>query len=277
MINISIIIPNFNGAKYLVDCLKHLKIAIKKCPNSKFEVILVDNGSTDNSIELFNSSSTKLINFSTIQLKSNHGFAFAVNQGIKASKYEYVCLLNNDLNLEQNFLKLIIQNIKKYPKVACICGTVLNIDGSKIESQGISFDWSGKCIQNNYSTTKLLNYSTKFVWGASGAVVVYNKEILQKIGLYDEHYFAYIEDVDVAFRLQKNNYQTLLVPQALSFHLGGATTNKMGNFRAKQILKNWIYFIFKNYSAKEILINFPKIFIERLRNFSYLLKSSINI
>lgn len=260
-INFSIIIPNYNGVKYLPECLKHLQLAIKNCPDSKFEIIIVDNGSTDSSI-----------NYSTIQLPTNLGFAAAVNKGIKAAKYDYICLLNNDVNLDKNWFKLITENIKKHPKVACFCGTVLNHDGSAIESRGIVFDWSGKCIQN---TTQLLNYSSKFIWGSSAAVVVYNKNILEKIGLFDQHYFAYIEDVDLAFRLHENGYQTLLTPKALAYHLGGATSNKMGNFRAKQVFKNWIYFILKNYSFKEIILNLPKIIIERLRNLSYLLKSSI--
>lgn len=279
MTNISIIIPNFNGAKYLPDCLKNLQTAIKQCPDSKFEIILVDNASTDNSIKLFNFLSTQLLNYSTIQLNTNTGFATAVNRGIIAAKYEYVCLLNNDINLDKNWFKLISQNIKKYPKTACFCGTVLNQDGTKIESQGISFDWSGKCNQINhglnYSTIHLLDYSTKYVWGSSAAAVIYNKKILLKIGLFDEHYFAYVEDVDVAFRLQKNGYQTLLIPKALACHLGGGTSNKMGNFRAKQTFKNWIYFIKKNYSPKEIFLNLPAITVERLRNFSYLIKSTI--
>ncbi|HWS49052.1 MAG TPA: glycosyltransferase family 2 protein [Candidatus Methanoperedens sp.] len=275
-INISVVIPNFNGAKYLSECLVHLHTAIHSCQQSKFEIILVDNGSSDNSLELFNYSSTPLVNHRTIKLKTNTGFATAVNKGILAAKHEYVCLLNNDVNLDKNFFKLIISSIKKHPTVACFCGTVLSKDGSKIESQGISFDWSGKCIQNHFSTSQPLNYSSKHVWGSSGAAVIYNKDILLKIGLYDEHYFAYIEDVDVAFRLNKNNYKTLLIPSAKAFHLGGATSNKMGNFRAKQTFKNWIYFIKKNYSTTELLKNLPQIIVERLRNFSYLIKSTIN-
>lgn len=276
-INISVVIPNYNGAKYLSECLIHLHKAIKICQQSKFEIILVDNGSSDNSVEIFrNQSTNKLFNYSTIKLKTNTGFATAVNKGILAAKHEYVCLLNNDVNLDKNFFKLIISSIKKHPHVACFCGTVLSKDGSKIESQGISFDWSGKCIQNHFSTSKLLNYSSKYVWGSSGAAVIYNKDILLKIGLYDEHYFAYIEDVDVAFRLQRNNFQTLLTPPAKAFHLGGATSNKMGNFRAKQTFKNWIYFVKKNYTKEELLKNLLQILMERLRNFSYLVKSTIN-
>jgi len=277
MTSISVIIPNFNGAKYLGNCLKHLKIAINNCPNSKFEIILVDNGSTDNSLKIFSSLVTR--NCQLITNSFNTGFATAVNQGIKAAKYDYICLLNNDLNLDKDWFKQIIKNIKKYPKVACFCSTVLSKDGTQIESQGISFEWSGKCLQtnNHLSILKSNLYSLVSipVWGSSGAAVIYNKNILENIGLFDQHYFAYIEDVDVAFRLQKKGYQTLLIPQALAYHLGGGTSNRMGNFRAKQIFKNWIYFILKNYSFKEIIINLPQIIIERLRNLSYLLKSSI--
>jgi GT2 family glycosyltransferase len=261
-INFSIIIPNFNGAKYLTDCLKNLNIAIHKCPNTKFEIIVVDNGSTDNSLELVSK-------YKIIKNKINLGFAVAVNQGIKVAQYNYVCLLNNDLNLDRNYFILMTQNIKKYPKVACFCGSVFNRDGTEIESRGISFDWSGKCFQNK-------KHPEGFVWGSSGAVVIYNKKILEKIGLFDEHYFAYIEDVDVAFRLQRNNYQTFLIPKAFAFHLGGGTSNRMGNFRAKQIFKNWIYFIHKNYTFTEFIKNLPQIVVERLRNLSYLLKSTIN-
>lgn len=279
-INFSIIIPNYNGAKFLQECLNNLKIAIKNCPNSDFEIILVDNASSDNSIQLFNDSLVKSFDFSLIRLDHNTGFAFAVNQGIKAAKYNYVCLLNNDLNLEKKFFNLIKKEIIKNPHTACFCGTVLNKDGTKIESQGISFDWSGKCYQINNShsflKSNLLSLKSIPIWGSSGAVVIYDKKVILKIGLFDEHYFAYIEDVDVAFRLQKNHYQTLLIPQAISYHLGGGTSNKMGNFRAKQTFKNWIYFIRKNYSFFQIIKYFPQIFVERLRNFSYLLKSTIN-
>ena len=285
MINFSVIIPNYNGAKFLPECLSHLNTVIKNCSDSKFEIILVDNGSVDNSLKIFKDFSNKLVisnlSFVIIRLQSNHGFATAVNKGINAAKYEYVCLLNNDVNLDKNFFKLVSQNIKKNPKIACFCGTVLSKDGTKIESQGISFNWSGKCNQINHNQSFLESsfFSLKSipVWGSSGAAVIYNKKILLKIGLFDQHYFAYIEDVDLSFRLQKNGFKTLLIPNAIAYHLGGATSNQMGNFRAKQIFKNWIYFILKNYSSKEIVVNLPKITIERLRNLSYLIKSTINL
>jgi len=115
------------------------------------------------------------------------------------------------------------------------------------------------------------------VWGASAAFVVYNKKILKQIGLFDENFFAYEEDVDLALRLHNLNYQTLYIPQAISYHLGGGTSNKMGIFRYKMDAKNWIYIIIKNFSKKEIIKNFPQIIEERLRNLSGLIKQIIRL
>jgi GT2 family glycosyltransferase len=261
---ISIIIPNFNGSKFLQKLLPDLQKIVPK--NS--EIIIVDNGSTDGSSR-----------YATIKNLKNLGFSTAVNQGIKISKYDYICLLNNDVILDKNWFKLIITSIKKYPKVACFCGTVLNEDGSFVESQGIDFGWSGKCIQLNHNK-KIEDCSLKiedlFPWGSSAAAVIYKKDILIKIGLFDEKYFAYLEDVDVAFRLHQKRHLTLLVPKAIAYHLGGGTANNLGNFRARQTFKNWFYFILKNYSLSQIIYNLPSIFIERLRNLSYLIKSTIS-
>lgn len=257
---ISVIIPNFNGTEFLPALFSNLKKVILP----EFEIIFVDNGSTDDSISLVNKLYPQI---KIIRNKSNLGFGAAVNQGIKAAREPYVCLLNNDVILENNWFKYMIASIKKHPDIACFCGTVLNKNGTSVESMGIDFDWSGKCLQ-------LKSRPAGPVWGSSAAVVIYQKNILFNIDYFDPHYFAYLEDVDVAFRLQQKKYQTLLVPRSIAYHLGGGTADKMGNFRAKQTFKNWIYFILKNYSLNQIIRNLPRILTERLRNLSFLIKSS---
>ncbi|MPN33502.1 hypothetical protein SDC9_180990 [bioreactor metagenome] len=106
--------------------------------------------------------------------------------------------------------------------------------------------------------------------------MVYQKNIIQKIGGFDNDFFAYEEDVDLALRLSKLGYKTLYIPNAICYHLGGGTSNQMGNFRACMDVKNWFFIIIKNYSLKEIFKNLPKIIEERLRNLSYLVKTTIN-
>lgn len=284
MTNFSVIIPNYNGASFLTDCLNSLKQAINNCSSSEFEIILVDNNSKDNSLKIFENIIPKNFNYRILLNSKNYGFASAVNQGIEKAKYEYVVLLNNDLTMEPNWFQLISKTIKenKNPKIATFFGTVLNKEGTKFESQGLKFFYSGKC-QNISNGEKFIPSLSKegvgggLVWGASAAFIVYNKKILKQIGLFDENFFAYEEDVDVALRLYNLNYQTFYIPTAISYHLGGGTSNKMGIFRYKMDAKNWIYIIIKNFSKKEIIRNFPQIIEERLRNLSGLTKQIIHL
>lgn len=115
------------------------------------------------------------------------------------------------------------------------------------------------------------------IWGSSAAVVVYQKSAVTKVGLFDESFFAYIEDVDLAYRLQKSGFKSLLIPKAISYHLGGRTSNSMGTLRQYYTLRNWVKLIIKNYTKRELVTNLPSISIERLRNLSYLIRSSLII
>lgn len=276
--NFSIIIPSLNGAKLLPTCLDSLIIAIKNCPQSKFEIILVDNASTDNSLILAKKIYSQI---KIIKNPKNFGFAKAVNQGILLAKHPWVVPCNNDLRLDKNWFKLISAHVRARrdsPKIATFFGTVLNKTGDKVESTGLNFDYSGKCTNIN-NGKKFENWLFKIgtshrIWGANASLVVYKKDIITKIGLFDPDFFAYEEDVDLALRLHNSGFQTLWVPDALSYHLGGATSSKMGNFRNRMDAKNWIYLIIKNYSLKQIWQNLPGLIEQRLRNLSGLLKNT---
>ena len=113
-----------------------------------------------------------------------------------------------------------------------------------------------------------------YIWGASAALTLYNREILEKIGKFDNDFFAYEEDIDLALRLHNLKYQTLYIPNAISYHLGGATSKKMGNFKNKMDAKNWFYIIIKNYSKAEIKNNLVPIIKQRLQNLSGLIKNT---
>ena len=279
----SIIIPNYNGSQFLDDCLYSLYQAIKQC-SGNFEIIIVDNGSQDNSLKItknfFDQYRSSKMSAGIYRLNSNTGFANAVNFGINKSKYKYIVLCNNDLMLEKDWFQLISGAIKNNqdPKVTTFFGTVLTKDGTKFESQGLKFSIKGKA--ENISNGKPFHKSTihhlpsiKLAWGTSAALVVYQKDIIQKIGLFDSDFFAYQEDVDIALRLNKLKYKTLYIPKAICYHLGGGTSDKMGTIRSYLSFRNWFLIIIKNYSFNDIKSNFLPIIIERLKNFSYLTKS----
>lgn len=281
---VSIILPNLNGEEYVLDCLESIKKAIDMA-KIEVEIILVDNASTDTSPKIFTTFCQKnKIKHKLISLKKNYGFAKAVNRGVKASKSDWILVCNNDLKMDKNWFLhtsriLERQSTRALSHLVAITGTVLNYDGTKFESQGLKFYYSGKCdnISNGktFSSKALEHQSTSVpIWGASAALTLYNRKIFTKLGGFDEDFFAYLEDVDFSYRLNKAGYKTLYVPKAISYHLGGHTSDKMGNFRQKQTVKNWIYFIAKNYSKKEFWQNFFPIIEQRLRNFSGLIKNT---
>lgn len=265
----SIVIPNYNGAQFLQSCLDSLTKSLSLAKVTH-EIIIVDNNSQDKSIDIIKK-------YKNIQNKQNFGFAKAVNQGIRIAKYDYVVICNNDLTVDKNYFSLLIDAIKKYPDYTTYVGTVLNKEGTHFESQGLKFYYSGKCdniLNQQPIKQNLINKKPYEIWGASAALVTYKKNIITKIGMFDENFFAYEEDVDLALRLHKRGYKTLLIPKALCYHLGGGTSGKMGNFRHKMDFKNWIFLIIKNYSTKEKIFNLFPIIEQRLRNFSGLIKNT---
>jgi len=279
----SIIIPNLNGQLYLSTCLYSLLSSLKQAHIKKFEIILVDNASTDNSVNLF-SKLTQTHRSSIILNKKNHGFAKAVNQGAFKAKYKYIVVCNNDIKLHQNWFTNIQKNILANPNYSTYFGLVLNQDGTKIESVGLKYCWKGKAknignklIFNPKNIRKLKIENVKPIWGASASLVIYQKDVFLKLAGFDQDFFAYEEDVDLSLRLKKFGYKTLFIPQSISYHIGGATSSKMGNFRNIMDAKNWIYIIIKNYSLAQFIKYFPQIIEERLRNLSGLIKQTIKI
>jgi len=258
--NFSIVIPNYNGQDFLADCLKSIRDSAKLCPNVKTEIIIVDNGSKNPPIN------------TTIFLPKNMGFGYAVNAGVAKAKYEYIIVMNNDLTIKKNWFQKIIKAITGNPSFACYYGLVLTKDGTKIESEGFQYFMSGKAINiNNGLPAPMLQHSNVQIWGAPASIIIYKKDIFNKLNGFDASFFAYIEDVDLAYRLAKNNYKTLYIPSAISYHLGGGTSSKMGYLREWLTFRNWLKLINKNYTIIEKIIYFIPIFIERLRNFKYLL------
>ena len=285
---ISFIIPHYNGWPLLKKCLESILAAKKEAKIKSLELIIVDNASTDQSL-----NNLKEIKFGTschlkiLKNKTNQGFAKAVNQGAKEAKGDWLAVCNNDLKLDPLWLTQTIKIIKDpllSKKYSTIFGLVLNHNGTHIESEGLEFFVHGKAqnIKNGQliSPQTLNHYRSQpphEIWGASASLVLYYRSDFLKLGGFDQDFFAYEEDVDLALRLNLSGLKTLFIPSAISYHLGGATSSLMGNFRTRMDTKNWFFIILKNYSLKTILQNLIPISKERLRNLSGLVKQTIKI
>jgi len=143
---ISVVIPNFNGRKLLEDCLKSIQSSVIS-HRSSIKIIVVDNGSTDGSVEFVKKNFPKV---RIIELDKNYGFAKAVNVGINSAKREHIALLNNDTKADENWLAELVKAAKENPKISIFASNILSWDGKRIDSQGIEFFWKGKAEQVNH-------------------------------------------------------------------------------------------------------------------------------
>ncbi|MBA7641507.1 hypothetical protein ES703_49191 [subsurface metagenome] len=221
---ITVIIPNWNGKQFLKTCLHSLRRQTLK----DYQVIVVDNGSTDGSVSFLirNYPEVKLIKFS-----KNKGFAAAVNQGIKESQGEFVALLNNDVEADPSWLEELSRGLKENPEVGFCASKMLDFTNRRIIMEaGDGYTRSGYAFQIGNDRPDIGQYdSPKKVFGACAGAAIYRRSMFDKIGFFDEDFFAYLEDIDLSFRAQLMGYECLYIPSAVVYHVGSASTGSRYN------------------------------------------------
>lgn len=252
----SLIIPNLNGEKLLTTCLNSIFSNHYKL----FEVILIDNNSTDSSLKI----ATSYPKIKIIKSQKNLGFGEAINTATSVAKNQFLIVLNNDVILSKNWISTLNNLINKHPNYFCFAGTIYT-PNKTIENTGFIFKKYGRAQ---------LRKSTKNqeIWGAPATAICYRAKQFKLLGGFSKKYFAYIEDVDLHYKANLLNLKSYYSNRLKAVHIGGATAGQNTVFRAWNSLKGWLIFISTNYSLYEIIANLPLIFVERLRNISYLLR-----
>ena len=231
---VSVIIPNYNGKKFLPACLNSL---LQQTKVNK-EIILVDNGSEDDSVEFVKNHFPQV---EIIGLSTNTGFAQAVNQGILKATGHFVAVINNDAIAATNWLEVSCNFLTEHPDVGFCASKIVKLDNPNIiDSLGHGIKRSGYSF-NTGNGVKDLNqdHVSRVVFGAPAAAAVYRKSMLDDIGLFDEDFFMYLEDLDLSFRAQLWGYKCIYIPEAIVHHLGAGTSGK-------QYCKDNVYYIVRN-------------------------------
>ena len=252
MQEVSVVIPNFNGMAYLDGVLSSLERQTIR----NFEVILVDNGSTDGSCA-FVSAEYPWVHM--IQLPENYGFSRAVNEGIRAARSPYVLLLNNDTEADPDFLEEMVAALRRHKKAfSCQAKMIQLHDRDKMDDAGnyyCALGWAfargkGKDISHYDREQKI--FST-----CAGAAI-YRKKFIDRIGDFDEEHFAYLEDLDIGYRARICGYQNWYAPKAKVYHVGSGTSGSRYNqFKIRYSSRNNIYLIYKNMPFLQIVLNLP--------------------
>ena len=248
----SVVIPNYNGIRYLKNCL----LSLQKCEGEDFEVIVVDNGSTDGSDLL--PDSLKL-NVRLIKLNENTGFAHAVNVGIREAKGEYVILLNNDTEVESGFVRKLTEALKKNRKAFSASAMMVDMNNREVlDGAGDYYCALGWAFAyGKGKKTEECDKGRKIFSSCAGACI-YDKAKLEITGLFDELHFAYLEDVDLGYRARIAGFDNIYEPAAVVYHAGsGFSGSRYNEFKIKLSSRNSIYLILKNMPLLQLIINLP--------------------
>ena len=249
MHDLTVIIPNYNGKHFMKQCLD--SINIQKC---SVEVIVVDNASTDGSQDYIKTSYPGV---DLIENKENLGFAAAVNQGIKASTADFVFLMNNDVVLELDCIKNLLNCIDGDEKIFAVSSKMLQYnDKSVIDDAGDEYTILGwtKKVGNGESADRF--NSAREIFSACAGAALYRRKIFDIIGFFDENFFAYMEDVDISYRARIYGYICMYCPQAVVYHVGSATSgSKYNSFKISLAARNNVYVPYKNMPLPQLAVN----------------------
>jgi GT2 family glycosyltransferase len=194
-----------------------------------------------------------------IELGENRGFAAAVNAGIRASTTPYVALLNNDVEVASGWLEVLVAALDAYPEAGFAASKMLDFaDRGRIDGAGDAFTWEGNAYRIGHGEEDRGQYDAPgWVFGACAGAALYRREMLDRIGLFDEWFFAYYEDADLSFRAQLAGYRCRYIPEAVVYHLGSATSRRIPERALSLQTRNRLAVVVKNYPARFLLTKLP--------------------
>jgi len=256
--SVSVVIPNWNGLRHLPECLGSVELQTYVA----LEVIVVDNGSNDGSVEYL-AQHHALVH--VIKNPTNCGFCRAANQGILRAKGEFVLLLNNDTRLDENFLSNIMklwaqtdgEVIGIIPKALYYDRpTTINSIGARWRSWRIWKDYAdGVEDEGQFEQVQR-------VFGGAFIAPCFRTELAKKIGLFDEYFVSYAEDLDFCYRANCLGYSFVTCPQARVYHKSHSTMSDnqicgLQHHFNRFAIRNCLMGILKNYEAKNLFLRFP--------------------
>ena len=258
----SIVIPNWNGKRFLAACFD--SIANQTLAKNQIETILVDDCSNDDSID-FTKEHYPWVR--VIKKEHNSGFAQTVNVGIEAATGSFITLLNNDTEVDPNWLEAMQEAINQFPEASFFASKMLDFkDRTILDSCGDAMTWTGRSFPLGQLQKDGPEWNTPTsVFGACAGAAVYKKEVFEKIGLFDADFGTYLEDVDIDFRAQLAGFRCVFVPTARVYHIGSATAGKGSPFSFKMMIKNHFHLIYKNFPASKFRQNIGKLLYAEIR------------
>jgi GT2 family glycosyltransferase/glycosyltransferase involved in cell wall biosynthesis len=251
--SISFLIVNYNGKEHLKECFNTLNKL--NYPKEKIEIIMVDNGSEDNSVEFVRN---KYKNIKIIQNSMNEGFAKPNNDAAKIATGDYLAMINNDMKLDSNWINDMLESLNNCDDdYVCVGSKILNWDGSKLDFAGGSINFYGHGYQEDFGidideADKKHNKDKDMLFACGGSMII-DRKVFLEVGGFDEDYFAYFEDVDLGWRLWTLGYKVRYCSKSICYHKHNGTSKKMNRNRVMRMYnRNSLFTIYKNYESEKV-------------------------
>jgi len=271
MAKIGVVILNYNGVGWFE---KFLKGVIENSP--KAEVVVIDNASTDNSVEYLKN------NFPEVRLiinKENHGYAGGYNEGLKQLNHPIWILLNSDVEVTPNWLDPIEQVFDQNDNVAACQPKILSYnEKSKFEYAGagggmldkLAYPFCrGRIFQELEVDTGQYD-DVKEVFWASGACMGVRSSVFKDLGGFDETYFAHMEEIDLCWRMKNNGYKVLYNGSSTVYHVGGGTLDYNNPRKTYLNFRNSLFTNYKNYDKSSFGFILKRLFLDGLAGTKFL-------
>lgn len=259
---VSVVIVNYNGKEYADHCVDSVFASAFR----DLEVIVVDNGSTDGSVEYLRK---KYIaygkQFKAVALDKNYGPSYARNEGVKVAEGKYIGFLDNDTEVQEKWAEAAVSEFEKDERIGIIqCKLILSKEREKLDYVGEYIGQNGFLVQRA-RTAEIDHgqYDQKVeILAAKSAGMFIRKDVFEKIGGFDPDYFIYVEETDLGWRSWLAGYKAIFLPESVVYHEFGTSTVILGkdknNYNAKfHGCKNYILTLLKNLELKNIILILP--------------------
>ncbi|MBE5875511.1 MAG: glycosyltransferase family 2 protein [Lachnospiraceae bacterium] len=252
MAQTTVVIPNYNGIKYIAACLDSLYAGTVR----DMEVIVVDNASKDGSLELVKEHYPQV---TLIENAENMGFSYAVNQGIQAGRTPYVFLLNNDTEVEADCIEQLENLMQSDERIFSASAKMIALhDKEKLDDAGDYYCALGWAFARGKGKHPSLYQENCDVFAACAGAAIYRREYFDEIGLFDVRHFAYLEDIDIGYRARIYGYRNCYAAGAVVYHAGSATSGSRYNtFKTSLASRNSVYIVYKNMPILQLILNLP--------------------
>jgi GT2 family glycosyltransferase len=248
---IAVIVVNHRATALLERCLDHVAAALARVDGGG-EVLVIDNAATG---DVARAVAARHPGVRVLEEAANTGFASAVARGLRESSAPWVALVNNDADLEPDCLRALLAAGEADGRVGSVAAQVrfterpgvLNSAGLEVDRLGVAWERLAG------APAAAGDAAARDVFGATGCVALFRRAMLDAIGGFDPAFFAYLEDVDVAWRARAAGWRCVYEPAALAHHLGSATSREGSAFKYRLVGRNRMRLLAKNATRAQLL------------------------